>query len=268
MRMTASRRTSRLGALVAAVVGALTGTAAPACAAETSAVAVLRIDAPPAVRVFAANARFKFEGREAIGFDLDAATLGALALADVAARLQTQPPGATLPFDAPESPLRVEFDPDARRLRVLLAAGGELASVPFDPAPRPMRVCLRQRDQIALFLVPAKGGVSPLVWTGRLDYRLMLPDTDRYLLCREVRATMGPRTLQKAEVLQGIVLDNLDEAAAIRVEGLSPTGAAFAHEYPFDVKALEDRVDRAVGELVRVFQDGEPQPAGGDHAAR
>lgn len=265
--MTASRKTSRLAA-VAVALGAMAGGSVSACASDTPAVAVLRIDAPPAVRVFAANARFKFEGREAIGFDLDAATLGALALADVAARLQTQPPGMTLAFDAPDSPLRVEFDPDARRLRVLLAAGGELASVPFEPAPRPMRVCLRQRDQIALFLIPAKGGVSPLTWTGRLDYRLLLSDADRYLLCREVRATMGRRTLQKSEILQGIVLDNLDEAAAIRVEGLSPTGVPFAHEYPFDVKALEDRVDRAVGELVRVFRAGEPPPGGGDHATR
>ncbi len=258
-------------ALAAAVtvLTAATGMAgdSPAVSSPSDTVpAVRRFAAPPAVRVFTPASRFKFEGREAVGFDLDAAMLGALSIADFTARLTANPPGLTLPFDEPGGVLRVAYDAAARRLTVQFTAGGELASLAVEPPGRPLRAVLRQRDQAALFAVPPAGGSAPLVWTGRVDYRLHLPESDQYLLCREVRASMGSRTLRRTEVVEGIVLDNLDEAAPVRVEGLSPTGTPFVHEYPMDARALDDRVDRALAELVRMLQMPGGLPAGGANA--
>jgi hypothetical protein len=257
-------RAPRIAGLLAAAVAACAQT--PPAAAADPPPAARRIATQPGVRVLVPNARFKFESRESVGFDLDAATLGALSIADVTARLGTHPAGVALPFDGPGGALRVQFDADAKRLRVMFAGGGELASIPAEPPGRPLRLCLRQRDQAALFVVPPEGGPAPLVWAGRVDYRLHLPDADQYLLCRDLLATMGTRGLRRADVLEGILVDSLDEVATVRIEGVSPTGLPFAHEYPFDAKAIEDRIDRSVGDLMRMLQAGGIPPAGAAHA--
>ncbi len=262
-RDVSSRARRGVGVLVAAI--AACAPASPAAGPGPSP-EVRRIGTQPGVRVLVPNARFKFESREAVGFDLDAATLGALSIADVTARLGTHPAGVALPFDGPGGALRVQFDADAGRLRVLFAGGGELASIPAERPGRPLRLCLRQRDQVALFVVQPEGGPAPLVWAGRVDYRVLLPDADQYLLCRDLRATMGPRGLRRADVLEGILIDSLDEVAPVRVEGVSPTGLAFVHEYSLDARTLEDRVDRSVGDLMRMLQAGGAPPAGGPHA--
>lgn len=251
-----------------AVVAAAAAWAAASSAVEPAAApAVRRIVAPPAVRVLVPAARFKFEVREAVGFDLDAATLGALSIADITARLGTQPAGVALPFDGSGgNTLTVHFSAEARRLSVRLAGGAELASIEADPPGRPLRLCLRQRDQAALFVVQPAGGPAPLVWSGRVDYRLLLPEADQYTLCRNLRATMGSRVLKPSDVREGILLDSLDEVAPVRVEGVSPTGAPFVHEIPIEPKAVEDRVDRAMADLVRMLQTGGTMPGEGARA--
>ena len=247
------------GAVLAAVVACAAASRAADPAAGPP--PARRIAVPPAVRVLVPAARFKFEVREAVGFDLDAATLGALSIADITARLGTQPAGVALPFDGPGGgSLTVHFSAEARRLSVRLAGGAELASIEADPPGRPLRLCLRQRDQAALFVVPPAGGPAPLVWSGRVDYRILLPEADQYTLCRDLRATMGSRTLKSSDVREGILLDSLDEAAPVRIEGVSPTGAPFVHEVPIEPRAIEDRVDRAVAELVRMLQTGAAAP--------
>lgn len=226
--------------------------AAPASSAEPAAGAA----APEHVglRVVSAQPKIKAELRNGVVFDLDAPTVGAYAMADFSARMRVEPSGVTLPMQEPAGVVDVRFDPNGRSLRLQVRNGGDLGAVPIPPADRAVRVCIHQRDQIALYAVTPAGAVAQ-VWVGRVDYRLTLPDAEQYALCRRLDARMGTRTLTREDILAGVRVDCLDEACEIVISGLSPLGIPFERRYSADPKRLEGLLDVGTDMLIQTLRE-------------
>lgn len=235
--------------------------AAAAAAAEAPAPAAARPDGPvrgPAERfvglqVVSAQPKLKAEMPNGLVFDLDPLTMGLYAMADFAARTRVEPPNVTLPMAEPGAVIEVRFDANGRALRIGVRGGGDLGAFPLPPADRTVRVCLHQRDQVALYAVTPAGAVAQ-VGIARVDYKLTLPDADQYALCRRLDARMGDRTLSREEVLGGVRLDCLDEARDIVVAGLSPLGAPFEHRYTADLRRLEGLLEAGTEMLLHTLR--------------
>lgn len=229
--------------------------AAPALAAGSP---PRRIALPPALRVDTAAPRFRFDGSGDVAFHLDAATVGALGMADAVLRVRMAPPEVSLPVgevgtsNAPGA-LVVEWQPTAARIEVRLGPI-RIASADLPPGARPRRVVLRHRDLLALLTLPPEGGLATWVWTGRISCTVVLPEASQYLLCRELSAVAGDRRLSREEVLAGIRWDPIDRIAPVRIEGLSPTGETFVHEYALDPGEIDARIERALGALAQMLR--------------
>ncbi len=220
---------------------------------------------PAALDIVAAVPRFRFEAVNGVVAHLDAASLGALALADLVVRIPTPPASAVPPMGMPGSrdepgAMVVDWSPTAGRLEVRMGTV-PLTAIALPPGVAPRRLAVVQQDRLALLVFPAVGGPGTWVWSGGLDYVLRLPESEQYALCREMTARAGDRRLERSEVLQGIRWDQVDRIAPVRVEGVSPGGDRFVHVYPLDPAELEDRAVRALGELVRTLRAG-AWPAG------
>lgn len=206
------------------------------------------------LRVVSAQPRIKAELRNGVVFDLDAPTVGAYAMADFSARMRVEPAGVTLPLKEPAGVVAARFDPNGRQLRMQLRNGGDLGSVPIPPADRAVRICIHQRDQIALYAVTPAGAVAQ-VWVGRVDYRITIPEAEQYALCRRLDARMGARTLTREDILTGVRVDALDEAGDIVVRGLSPLGTPFERRYKADLKRLEGMLDLGTDMLIQTLRE-------------
>ena len=205
------------------------------------------------LQVVSTQPKIKAEMPNGVVFDLDPLTMGLYAMADFAARTRVEPAGVTLPMTEPGGAIEVRFDANGRALRIGIRGGGELGAFPLPPADRAVRVCLHQRDQLALYAVTPAGAVAQ-VGVARVDYRLTLPDADQYALCRRLDARMGDRTLSREEVLAGVRLDCLDEARDIVVAGLSPLGAPFEHRYTADLRRLEGLLEAGTEMLLHTLR--------------
>jgi len=220
----------------------------------------------PSLRVTTPGARFSFEGPGGVGFDLDAATLGAFALSDVHARLKIRTSEPTDRIDEWISSLRLSSDAAGADIRVVDSGGTVLAALRTPRNDRPVRVSLMILDRVVLHILPADGSDGVSVWQGRLSYRMRFPETDQYLLCGRLSATIGGRSLAANEIFQGIGLHRLDDAGTVRIRGIAPLGHPFDHVYDVNPVALEQRVDRAIGHLIRTLQGRPEDPVGGPHA--
>lgn len=220
----------------------------------------------PSLRVTVPGARFSFEGPDGVGFDLDAATLGAAALSDLHARLKIKSDLAPAGADEWIASLRLTLDPGGTRILVITPDGTSHASLPVQRGSGPIRISLMIRDQIALHVIPSGGQISALVWKGRLTYRLRLPEADQYLLCGRLSASIEGRELARREIFEGIEIHRISEIGDLCIQGTAPLGEPFDHVYEMDPTALEQRVDQAVSHLVRTLRAGPEEPDGGRRA--
>ncbi len=207
------------------------------------------------VTVAAPVSQMKAELGNGFIFDLDFQTIGALVMADVSAGLTVKPAGLVLPFDGPKPMLVPKYDAAAKTLEIRLGTGGTLSSTRLElRADRATRVCLRQRNQVALFVIPPDGSSCTLAWCGRLAYRLRLMDAERYRLCRDVSVAMGTRELKVQDLVDGLKVEGLDELADIVVKGRTPLGKAFEHRYKADGEKLADAVGQVMDRFLHSLQ--------------
>lgn len=207
--------------------------------------------------VLAPVSQMRADMKNGVLLDLDMPTIGALTMADACAALSLRPPGMTLPFDAAHPVLSLKYNAAAKKLEILFN-GSPISATALELQPdRVTRLCLRQRDQLALFAITPDGSTCTLVWCGRVDYRIRLGDAERYRLCRDVSVKMGERVLKLQELSEGLTVDALDELGDIVVSGTSPLGRPFEHRYQADTAKLE----QAAGQSLELFRQSLLQPA-------
>src|ERR1700677_3897765 len=120
-----------------------------------------------AIWVVSKKPRVKVETHQGVGFDVDFATHGVLCLTHISAELNTEPRGITLSFNPADGMLSADYDKDAKELPIFMHGGREpLCKLPVKLSGATTRVLLRQREQLALFAIPADGSHATLVWLG------------------------------------------------------------------------------------------------------
>lgn len=212
--------------------------------------------------------RVKIETHRGFTFHLDFAAHGALSLAHVCESLHTEPKGLTLSFNPSDGLLSVDYDRDAKELRVLLRGSSKpLCKVSLQLAQPATRVLLRQRNQLALYAISQDGSHTTLVWLGTLGYVIQFRNAAQYELCRDLKIAMGRREVSFNDFRQGIKMEALDEIADVTVSGTSPGGVQFIHSYTFDYPAVEKLLDMAFTIFLRVAgnepiagKDAKPAP--------
>jgi hypothetical protein len=190
--------------------------------------------------------RVKIETHRGFTFNLDFATHGALSLAHLCAALETQPKGLTLPFDPAANCLSVAYDTEAKELQVLLRGGKTpISKFSFPLTGSTMRVLLRQRNQLALFVIPPDGKNVVLAWLGGVDYVFEFRNAAQYELCHDLKITMGGKEISQNEFRKGIKLGSPDEIDDVTVTGTNPAGEPFRHRYAFNGAEVEKHAQEA-----------------------
>jgi hypothetical protein len=204
------------------------------------------------VTVQSERPKLRADTQNGVILSLDFQTHAILSLADVVAGIATEPRNVTLSFKQPGSILYPGYNGATQELEVFWR--GHESPLLKTKAPRGdgvVRVALRQRDQLALFVIPEKGD-AVLVSLARVDYVITLRNAAQYELCKELKIALGEkRALSLDELKRGVKLDCLDEAADITVNGRDPMGEPFAHRYTFDFETLNKKLDDAYRQLSR-----------------
>lgn len=210
-----------------------------------------------ALTVLAPVSQMQANMKTGVRLEFDMQTVGALVMSDSLAELNVQPAGLTLPFGGPKPGLELKYDAAAKRLMILMNGSPCVQPSPLElRADRATRLCIRQRDQLALYAIPPDGSACVLAWCGRFDYRIRLMVADRYRLCRDVSVKMKGRAMKAEELSAGVTVDALDEIGDIVVSGKSPLGAPFEHCYKVDLAKL----GQAVGQSLELFRQSLLQP--------
>lgn len=192
---------------------------------------------------------------EGISFHLDFQTQGALSLSHVIAALSTNPAGVTLSFKEPGGLLYPRYNADARSLEIFWRDHEKpVSKIEMPNKPPNARLALRQRDQIAFYVIPDKGDPAQF-WLTRVDYIIRFRNAEQYKLCKDLKILMGEkRDLTFEELSRGVKLDCLDEIADITVTGFAPAGGSFTHRYKFDFETWDKKVDAAYSHLLNSFR--------------
>lgn len=204
---------------------------------------------------------FRIDTHEGVVFHLNYGAEGALCLANIYSNLHTEPKGISLSFSPSNGVLVAAYDKEARALCIYLhkAGGKPLVSLPLPLSNTTTRYLLQQRNQLALYAIPADGSCATLVWFDTVDYIVNLRNADRYELCRDLKITMGNQELSLDTLRSGIKMDALDEIADIKVTGTSPEGEPFDHLYKFNYPDLERVITDA---YIRFLHVVGPEPGG------
>jgi hypothetical protein len=179
-----------------------------------------------------------------VRFVLDGAAVGAFLQTQADATMRTQPLGVTLSFAPPKPLLSVAYDAVIQKVQVMMRES-IVSTVPVELKERrmPLLLMLRQRDQLALFAVPATGGDALLLSLRSADYELRVPAIRDYGLCKNLSLRMGERELTMDEFRKGIALDCLDEVQDVVIAGSDPQGKPFEHAYGLAHGKLLDRLE-------------------------
>ncbi|MCX7817746.1 MAG: hypothetical protein N2652_00785 [Kiritimatiellae bacterium] len=242
----------------------LLAVAAVGSSAEMS-VPVRQFQQRPAIRLIAASGQFRFDGGDAVDLWLDAATLGAVAMADAVTELPASVAAARLPLPEVGSvgepgTLRADWSPSERKIAFYVGTIPLVTNeVPEGIASG--RLLLWHLDRLALLALPKTGGRAIWIWSGGVRFLLQLPDAEQYFLCSLQEAMLGGRPVEKTDLLGGISLERLDAAGDVTVSGISPKGQPFRHRHLIDSRDLEARVQRALIALNRGLKVRVPAPA-------
>ena len=184
-------------------------------------------------------------------FNMDIATMGAVALSDAILTMNVKPEGFTLPVTLEDPMIFGEYDAAAKKFRLTMNGGGTLAEVAMELPARPVRITMLQRNQLIFMVVDPKNGHGTIYHVARLRFRVRLPRAAWYALCPETTVDMGGQKLDVGRLNGGWEVEALDRLGPIEVRGLSPTGAPFRHRYVVDPQKLQDQLKEHLDALCK-----------------
>ena len=154
--------------------------------------------------------------------------IGALRGAAGMLKMEVKPFGFRLFDDAPAS---IGYDPQARKLRVLLNDVPCGPAVSIEPKAGAMRVAVRTLDCIYIFEIDAAAGGTRTLERFELDYRVALQPGKELKSYRDVTVTINEKPHDWQGLLEGVSFDYLPKEMNIAVTGATPSGERVASNF-------------------------------------